>query len=356
MCTCRSEAHDKRFRDWYRSAQVIQRDGGLESPMEQSVENDDAENSQENTKRQKRTRTSTEANAISELQTHELAALASCFIFPVIGTLLLNGIRGSLSRPSEGLVSNYNLTIFLLASEVRPFAHLLKLVQARTLHLQRVVATSQNDSVDPAKVQDLTKRLEELEAHVAEAAAARISPSKEQQQSSPQEAYNTPSLIAQAAIEARKALRPDIEALNRAVRRYEKRTALTSLQADTRFQQLEAEVHDAISLAAAAQRFSAARRSSYAFILLDWACACIVVPVQLGLSIVNFPGRIMSRSLQAARRMLGSRRPAPQSRSRSLKGKAVERVNLKLGPPSPPPSRALSGQHQSSSSMRASAR
>lgn len=351
------------FRDWYRSAQAIQREGGFESPIEQSVEfdeNDEAGDSQENTKRQQHARATAEAKAIRELQIHELAALASCFIFPVIGTWLLHGIRGSLSRPSEGLVSNYNLTIFLLASEVRPFAHLLKLVQARTLHLQRVVATSQVDSVDPAKVQDLTKRLEELEAHVAEAAAARLSPSKEQQQQpSPQETYDAPMLIAQAAIEARKALRPDIEALNRAVRRYEKRTALTTLQADTRFQQLEAQVHDAISLAAAAQRSSASRRSSYAFILLDWACACFVVPVQLALSILNLPSRVMNRCLQAAGRMLGTRRPAPQPRSRSGKGKAVQGVNTKLGPQSAPSSRpAVSplGQHQGSSSMRGTAR
>lgn len=331
--------------------------------MEQSAEfdeNDEAEDSQESKQHQQHTRASAETKAIRELQVHELAALASCFIFPVIGTWLLHGIRGSLSRPSGGLVSNYNLTIFLLASEVRPIAHLLKLVQARTLHLQRIVATSQTDSVDPVKVQDLTKRLEELEAHVADSAAARLSPSKEhQQQSSLQETYDAPTLIAQAAIEARKALRPDIEALNRAVRRYEKRTALTTLQADTRFQQLEAQVHDAISLAAAAQRSSAARRSSYAFILLDWACACMVVPVQLALSILNLPGRVMGRCLEAARGVLGSRRPVPHSRSRSGKGKAVQGVNTRLGPQSPPPSRpAISplGQHPGSSSMLPSAR
>lgn len=159
-------------------------------------------------------------------------------------------------------------------------------------------------------------------------------------------------------MEARQALRPDIEALNRAVRRYEKRTALTTLQADTRFRQLDAQVHDALSLAAAAQRSTAARRSSYAFLLLDWACACIVVPIQLALSILNFPGRVMGRCLQAARRMLGSRRRPPQSHSRSRKGKAVQGVNTKLGPQSPPLSRAAVssfGQHQSSSSTRGSA-
>lgn len=284
-------------------------------------------------------RRAAEAQAIKELQIHELAALASCFIFPVIGTWLLHAIRSSLSRPSEGLVSNYNLTIFLLASEVRPFAHLLKLVQARTLHLQRiVVSASDEDQIDPSKFQDLTKRLEELEAHVAEAAATRLatSPSKPDQLSPSQEAPDAPTLITLAAVEARRALQPDIEALNRAVRRYEKRTALSTLQSDSRFQQLEAQTRDAIALAAAAQRSSANRRPSYALILIDWACALIVIPAQIALSILNFPGRIASRCLLAAKGVLSRRWPVPQKRSRLSKGKDVQRVRAQ----SPPPPRA----------------
>lgn len=243
-------------------------------------------------------------------------ALGSCFVFPVIGTWLLHAIRSSLSRPSEGLVSNYNLTIFLLASEIRPFAHLLKLGQARTLHLQRVVASSHDEEVNAEKVRDLSKRLEELEAHVAEAAASRLA------SSSSQDPKDSPDLITQAVVESRRALNPDIEALNRAVRRYEKRTALTALQTDTRFQQLEAQTRDAIALAAAAQRASLNRRQSYAFTLIDWACACIVVPAQIALSIFNIPGRIVSRCLLAAQRILGLKRPSSQPRSKSSKGKS----------------------------------
>lgn len=360
------EAHEKHLRDWYRSAQAIQREGGFDPPIETPIEDpvetqlggdDDAVDSREGPQRQQHSRISTEAKAVKELQIHELAALASCFIFPLIGTWLLHGIRGSLSRPSEGLVSNYNLTIFLLASEIRPFAHLLKLVQARTLHLQRIVASSHgSNEVDSEKVRDLTKRLEELEAHVAEAAAARLSSSKEQQPTSQPETYDAPTLITHAAVEARRALQPDIEALNRAVRRYEKRTALTTLQADTRFQHLEAQVHDAISLAAAAQTSSATRRDSYAFTFINWACACIVVPAQLALSMVSLPGRVASRCLQAGRRMLGSRRPASQPRSRSAKGKAVQGTNKpRMHPQSTPPRTSVVSplaQHPSSSAMR----
>jgi hypothetical protein len=275
-------------------------------------------------------RAAAEAKAVKELQIHELIALGSCFVFPVIGTWLLHAIRSSLSRPSEGLVSNYNLTIFLLASEIRPFAHLLKLGQARTLHLQRVVASNHDDEINTEKVRDLSKRLEELEAHVAEAAASRLA------SSSSMDAKYSPDLITQAVVESRRALSPDIEALNRAVRRYEKRTALTALQTDTRFQQLEAQTRDAIALAAAAQRASLNRRQSYAFTLIDWASACIVVPTQIAVSILSLPGRIASRCLLAAQRMIGLKRFNPQPRSKSVKGKSRAVTGSKYTSQAPP--------------------
>jgi hypothetical protein len=308
-------------RDWYRSAQAIQREGDSFNPVAEELaevdENEEAIGSHpDNKQHEKHLRAAAQAKAIKELQFHELMALSSCFVFPVIGTWLLHAIRSSLSRPSEGLVSNYNLTIFLLASEIRPFAHLLKLGQARTLHLQRVVASTHDEEINPEKLHDLSKRLEELEAHVAEAAAARLG------SSSSQDPKDSPGMITQAVVESRRALGPDIEALNRAVRRYEKRTALSTLQTDTRFQQLEAQTRDAIALAAAAQRASQNRRQSYAFTLVDWACACIVVPVQVALSILNFPGRIASRCLQAAQRMFGRQRPNTQPRSKGGKGKS----------------------------------
>ncbi|KAJ5992253.1 hypothetical protein N7451_007977 [Penicillium sp. IBT 35674x] len=326
--------------DWYRSAQAIRREESRFSPTAEDIEieGDEAvESAEESHPRPQPPRASTAA-AIKELQIHELVALASCFIFPLIGAWLLHGIRNSLSRPSEGLVSNYNLTIFLLASEIRPFAHLLKLFQARTLHLQRIVATTDEDRIDASKVQDLTKRLEELEAHIAETAATRqvLSPFK-----SDQDPNDAPSLITQAVVEARRTVQPDIEALNRAVRRYEKRTALMTLQSDTRFQQVEAQIRDALALAAAAQRSSLSRRSSYAFTLVDWACACIVVPAQLASSILSLPGRAANRCLATAKSILG-RPPAQKPRSKSSRGKSAQGVGHKVRPRSPPPKTSAS--------------
>lgn len=126
--------------------------------------------------------------------------------------------------------------------------------------------------------------------------------------------------MAQATLETRKSIQPDIEALNRAVRRYEKRSAVFALQTDQRFAHLEAQTADAIALAADVQRASAARRPNYALILLDWACACIVVPAQIALSVLSLPGRAVSGCLDAVKRVLAGRKDSPQPRLKSKSG------------------------------------
>lgn len=330
----------KHFRDWYRSAQEVRRQDtkeftGDDIIEEDEEENDDAAGERSSPKpRDGRSKTHSEQDsaaraATRELRVHEIVALISCFVFPIIGTWLLHAIRGSLSRPSEGLISNYNLTIFLLASEIRPFAHLLRMVQARTLYLQRVVAASQSedDSVDRNKILDLTKRLEELEAHVADTVAARLSPdaanATQKGQESPQD------VVAQVTSDVRKALQPELDALNRAMRRYEKRTTVMAFQMDTRLQELETQVRDAMALAAAAQR-SATDRRSFAFILLDWVCAILVLPAQTLFSLASLPARIATLCLLNLKMLLGMK----QRRSKASKGKQPSRSSV-----SRPPSR-----------------
>ncbi|KAJ6070218.1 hypothetical protein N7467_011537, partial [Penicillium canescens] len=335
--------------DWYRSTQAIRKESGLSDPttFEDEAEAKSPDNPEQPHQDHRHQHQKSAAAASKELQIHELAALASCFIFPIIGTWLLHGIRSSLSRPSEGLVSNYNLTIFLLASEVRPVAHLLRLVQSRTIHLQRIVSDAESDprdTVDQSTIQDLTKRLEELEAHIAETAAARLQSQNQSQHAGAgigagnlslkqqQDHPDSPSLLTQAIAETRRSIQPDIDALNRAVRRYEKRTALSTLQTDQRLLQLETKARDAVSLAAAAQRASASRRAGYTVILVDWVCACVVIPAQVFLSVVALPGRVISGCLDSVRlifmpRKSGSRR----ERSKGKGGVAGAGVGAQAG-------------------------
>ena len=226
--------------------------------------------------------------AESELRLHELTALFACFVFPAIGAWLLHAIRSQLSRPSEGLVSNYNLTIFLLAAELRPLSHLIKMVQSRTLHLQRVVSSNpyEEEKVDNAKVFDLSKRLDELEAHVANTSAANSS-----------NGGSKPLSASQLSIEVRKDLQPELDALNRAVRRYEKRATILTMQIEARLQDIESRMTDALALAAAAERSSSNAGRGSALLLLDWMCAVVVFPVQAGWTVVSLPARVAGRGL-----------------------------------------------------------
>ena len=209
----------------------------------------------------------------------------------MIGTWLLHHIRGQLTRPAESLVSNYNLTVFLLASELRPLAHLIKLVQARTLHLQRIASPTAIDAdlstLTPQSLSALTSRLDDLEAHIVS------------QSPDPTRTSNSNPSSAQDFINSvRKSMTPDIEALNRAVRRYEKRATLLSMQTESRLADLESRLSDAITLAAAAERnVSNISRKSYAGVLIDWASAAILLPIQAGYSLVMLPVRVAGGAL-----------------------------------------------------------
>lgn len=215
-----------------------------------------------------------------------------CFLLPVGGAWLLHHIRGQLTRPSEGLVSNYNLTIFLLAAELRPLSHLVKLVQTRTLHLQRTVNTaaypSTSSNMPTATVNDLQDRLAELEKHIAD---TNTSGTNGNATKSP-----TPDLVTQV----RKTLQPDLDALNRAVRRYEKRATLLSLQTESRLQDLEKRLGDAITLAAAAERSSQSSRQrrgsgiGLVFNVFDDMAAVASLPIQICWTAVTLPWRVVA--------------------------------------------------------------
>ncbi|KAI4165678.1 MAG: hypothetical protein LQ342_000620 [Letrouitia transgressa] len=292
--------------EWYISAQskrpaeVITSIGGygddtiIEEGNEQELEQDvktpqpeEADHGQTTKNEGTIIQPSPQSGAAAELRVHELLALLACFVFPIIGAWLLHHIRAQLSRPSEGLVSNYNLTIFLLASELRPLSHLVKMIQVRTLYLQRTVAAEHPEEGPKIDLVDISSRLDELEAHVADSSAAAAA------------AANSPnsSVVQQQQItaEVRKSLQPDLDALNRAVRRYEKKATILSMQVESRLQDLEARMSDAITLAAAAERNiskSNLKRGSYVLVLLDWLSRGLLLPVQVVWAVVSLPASL----------------------------------------------------------------
>lgn len=216
---------------------------------------------------------------------HEALALVSCFALPLVSAYLLHAIRSQLSRPSEGLVSNYNLTIFLLVAELRAMSHMIKLVQARTLYLQRIVHENPYamDSTSGSQVAELISRVQALEGRAALGGSEHID--NKQSNISKQQAETT---IAQ---DVRAAIQPELDALNRAMRRYEKRSTLLLHQTDARFGATEARLDDAIALAAAAVKNSAANSSSLVMRVLDSILAIILFPFNVMAQIMAFPLR-----------------------------------------------------------------
>ncbi|KAL8776991.1 MAG: hypothetical protein Q9213_008055 [Squamulea squamosa] len=236
-------------------------------------------------------------DAAAELRIHELLALFACFLAPMLAGWLLHAIRSYLSRPSEGLVSNYNIALFLLASEIRPLSHLIKMIQARTLYLQRTVGAGilEETNPDPPSATDMVKRIDDLEAFVAKPSTGKAAP-------------GTNRDVDQIKSEVRNSLQPDLDALNRAVRRYEKRMVALTMQTESRLQELESRMSDAITLAAAAERSSAKQNSRRgSFVLFDWVSRAMLLPLQVGWAIVSFPTRLLSMCMSVLEDYVGNK-------------------------------------------------
>ena len=266
------------------------------------------------------------ASAQRELRLHEMMALFCCFACPLMAAWLLHAIRSQLTRPSEGLVSNYNLTIFLLVAEVRPIAHLIKLIQRRTFFLQRRVNAdllSESRREDTQQVFDITHRLDALELHVADRIA----------NSGAQDAENGEALAAKASAlataDVKKLIQPELDALNRAMRRYEKRTAISSVQIEARLQDLEARLQDVVALAAAVQRNADRQSINYASTLLNWMSAIIVVPVQYVMYLSSLPGKFVSNMIAVPKRYMTkpSKNPPTKEHRNSRKSLSVKTVD-----------------------------
>ncbi|KAK4106707.1 hypothetical protein N658DRAFT_563470 [Parathielavia hyrcaniae] len=208
--------------------------------------------------------------ALAQLQTLEVAALVVCFVAPAAATYLLSRVRSHLSRPPQSLVSDFNLTIFLLAAEIMPLKHCIKLVLAHTLHLQRIVNSNPYRAVHitPAKYRDMVQRLEALEARAPPVAPPPPPPSPPA--SNPDEEFdgqggggrargriNAEQLRDDVTRAVRAAITPDVDGVIRAVRRYEKKTSALTEDMERQMRDIRARLDDAIALSAVVARSNA---------------------------------------------------------------------------------------------------
>ncbi|KAK0623234.1 hypothetical protein B0T14DRAFT_169348 [Immersiella caudata] len=277
--------------------------------------------------------------ALDELYLHEVAALFMAFVAPILAAGILHMVRTQLSRPSEGWVSNFHLTVFCLAAEITPLGHAIKLVRARTLHLQRVVHSNpyHENKVSPAQLEDLAKRTEDLEARMVTISETTTTAALTANDTglSPAEVQRLQTSIARGV---RNSLQPDIDALNRAVRRYEKKATVLASVTEARMGAFNTRLNDAISLAAAATKVRTSQWklfSSMGKVLADWAVWLLVLPIHAALGMCTLPLRTMAALLGSKRRpreelRAGMRAGAGKKADRSTRGVSADRLPSRL--------------------------
>jgi hypothetical protein len=250
--------------------------------------------------------------AVRSLNAHELLALFACFVSPPIAAYILHRIRQYLDRPSGTPVENAPLTIFVLGAEILPIRRVAEMTLARTLHLQKVVLSY--DSLEDTKrrerrevlnnrLEDMAKRIAALEDHNV---ASSSTPADTKQPD-----------VSLASEQLRLSHQNQLDALNRAVRRYEKRALTQSIMVESRLKDLEARINDALTLSAAASRRS--QNSGVISFVLDTTTSLFMLPLTATRSLFSWPIEMCSdiyRFLFGPRRRKKKPRSGPGSRTK----------------------------------------
>lgn len=239
--------------------------------------------------------------ALKQLYKHELFSLLACFALPLASAYLLHFVRSQLSQSSgENLVTNFNLTIYALAAEARVIAYMFKLSQSRTSHLKRIVQARQTSGPNGCHIDEVLERLSKLEEYIVD--------SQTQQTDEGETSSKTKQEIVRAV---RTGIQPELDALNRAMRKYGNKTTVIQTHTEARFVAFEARLEDAITLAAAAVKNSTHNKSLFAW-AAESALSVALLPVNAAVTIVLLPLRGVLGLVYRIRR--GSPLPAKTTR------------------------------------------
>ncbi|KAK1915262.1 hypothetical protein P3342_003069 [Pyrenophora teres f. teres] len=190
---------------------------------------------------------------------------------------------------AEGIVSDANLSIFLLCAEIPPMNRLIKMRTQRILHLQRIFREAPREPIRTLDAQQLSQRLSELEGRLDGV-----------QTPNPNNNIHEAN-FEKITAEVRQTTQIQLDGLTRAVRRYEKRHMVQSLQIEARFQDLESRLKDALALAAAAARTG--QRPGLISKTLSWIVGTVSYTLQTGWDIVMYPFRTAAVAFGVAKSM-----------------------------------------------------
>jgi hypothetical protein len=276
---------DRLYRTWYYSAQQRRYIDPDEPPFDGTIPEEEYEHSIDGTEDNANSGieslsakerggaasgTLAQLEASQALKRQERMAFTACFLGPLVGAYLLHTIRGQL-KVTEGLVSDYNLTIFVMVAELRPIARLMKMQEERMFHLQRIVKSDPRELTNPGDMQAISQRLSELEERLS------------------QPTSNNDLETSRVATEMRQGLQTQLDAITRAIRRYEKRSAAQTIQIEARFQEVDRRLKDALSLAAAAARTG--QRPGLVSVVITWIITVVNNTMQTVWDIALFPLR-----------------------------------------------------------------
>lgn len=194
--------------------------------------------------------------ALAELHTHEILAQILIFAAPLMAAYFVHSVGNQLGRPN-GLVPNFGLKFFMVSAQGFTIRHVFQLLKARTLHLQRIVPVNPylEEAVSPAQFQELASRLAEVEERMLE--VSRMATKTALTGGAP----GSDNLEARLVQSVRNAIQPDLDALNRAVRRYEKKATVLASVTEDRLNDIDGRLNDAISLSAVVARNTSLRGS-----------------------------------------------------------------------------------------------
>jgi BMFP domain-containing protein YqiC len=141
-----------------------------------------------------------------------------------------------------------------------------------------------------AEFDELKKRFEDLETHVMDNSSS-IAQAVEGDKESTARTVETA---------VQQSIQPQLDALNRAVRRYEKRAVTQAIQTEARMQQLELRIRDALALAELAARRSNSNGQLGSSPLVGLVGRVVTAPFSVMLALARWPFDTMRSVVQKA--------------------------------------------------------
>ncbi|KAK1750728.1 hypothetical protein QBC47DRAFT_393366 [Echria macrotheca] len=290
------------------------------------------------------------SRARNKLYYQELMAILVLFLSPLVSATLLHYGRTCLTTRAKEQLSDSNIAIFVSVSEIFPLRKMMELVEARTLHLQRIVhfnpyrqelataaqieelerllgevesrlvAISQTTTSTASAVQTQKLRLDQMDSRMKETDMAASSSAaqvkklvgrldkleskvkiiydrpipvtpKTGQAEATDKRVNREELEATIASNVRKSIEKELVDLADALRRHETKVGTLVTSTQTRLGEIDTQLKDAMSIATEAKGLKRSRLGLLADLLADKAFQLSLVPIEVGFRLLTWPAR-----------------------------------------------------------------